>query len=793
MLTKHEFFCTVILVLSTLAAGNRGLFAAPPEAYRDAAATFYDNVLKHGRDNYGQKTPLFADGIDMETKSALVAPNGTVICNFISQQNLLRGLVALSRTTGDEKYRQAAAEATKYVLTHLVSPKSGLIYWGGHVYWDLKTDSPRFDPHNSHELKHDFPYYDLMFEVDPQATRKFIERYWLAHVDLDSPWLMFGRHAKMEQSEPRGRVNPRELAFTLSGADLFYAAAIMFSKTQDPMWRDRAVKLAERFAELKDPKTGLASELLGAHDPTFDRKAYQLSLGHLGVGVPNLLIDYGRRSDSYALCQLYLSERLSGEPGEKFRTWAIEDLIAYAKHCYDPKSRAFFEMRRTDTGKRIHFSQTRWIPTDPQGHYILPQRFYPNKSLPLLFLAYARGYKLSGNPAVKQTVETLLDLMEIRRGKPVTLAGVADEYRKSDFAACLVQGLLDLHEADRDSWYLEAARGIADDALDQFYNDGFFFDWPKDFQFSRVNQALPLALTRLYSVLSGKRIDLPQDIGAYGMAGFTPNLISGIDGALPLRYMWSKHHVDIVGGNLSARVGDCFPHSGKLDGLFNYPGVWRLGCSPSKDKPSQANLLDNRKGMVFDPLRKARPAQIRKLSDREAAIVHWQFKDSSEKQKYLGIRMNYRIEAPNILNWTLRITPLEENYGNLSLRAMAYLNEKASTEIMFAGENGLTPLTLSGTKETVLGPKSGSGAGYRRPLFYSRIDDALLVFMFKPGAPVDLLAAGASQENPGGLRGFVWNVANAKKDQQYKLEVRIQVFPVSQVDELLKNYERWTH
>ena len=180
---------------------------------------------------------------------------------------------------------------------------------------------------------------------------------------------MFGRHARMERAGPRGKVKPGELAFTLSAADLFYAAGFLFAKTNDPVWRDRAVGLAERFARLRDPKTGLGPAVLDAHDPTFDRKTHQLSLGHLGVTVRNLLIDYGRRSDSYALGQLYLAQTLPPEPADRFREWALQDLLAYSQYCYDETSRAFYEMRRTDTAKRIAFSQMRVFPTLAAGHY----------------------------------------------------------------------------------------------------------------------------------------------------------------------------------------------------------------------------------------------------------------------------------------------------------------------------------------------------------------------------------------------------------------------------------------
>ena len=53
------------------------------------------------------------------------------------------------------------------------------------------------------------------------------------------------------------------------------------------------------------------------------------------------------------------------------------------------------------------------------------------------------------------------------------------------------------------------------------------------------------------------------------MSATNPNDVSGLDGDLTVRFMWSKHHVDIRGTNLSARVGDFFPHGRRVDGAFN--------------------------------------------------------------------------------------------------------------------------------------------------------------------------------------------------------------------------------
>ena len=765
-------------------------WAGPPNQYLDCVTTFYDNVLRYGRDEYGKKTPLFVDGIQVSTKTPVVAANGDMICDFVFQQYLLRGLVGLSAVTGEQKYRRAACDATDYVLKNLVNAKSGLIYWGPHVYWDLKTDGPRFDPHNSHELKYDYPYYELLYEVNPQATTRFIESYWNAHVDLADPWLMFGRHARMERPGPRGKVKPGELAFTLSAADLFYAAGFLFAKTNDPVWRDRAVGLAERFARLRDPKTGLGPAVLDAHDPTFDRKTHQLSLGHLGVTVRNLLIDYGRRSDSYALGQLYLAQTLPPEPAHRFREWALQDLLAYSQYCYDETSRAFYEMRRTDTAERIAFSQMRVFPTLAAGHYFsYPMRFQGNKGLALLFLAYARGYKLTHDKRLMGTVEKCLDILDIARGKPATLAGVPDDSLKSDSAACLIQGLLDLHEAETDGWYLQAARGLADDALGRFYGGGFFVDWPDGFPASRVDQSLPLALLRLHAVLNGSRVALPQEIGGYGMSATHPNDITGLDGDLSVRFLWSKHYVDIGDGNLSARVGDFFPHDRRASGVFNYPGIWQLS-SPH----FSGNLLDGTKGMVFEPLWRVMPWGVRKLSDRNARIEHWQFESGPVKRPYLGIRMDYGVPTADCLDWALEVTPLEEGYGDLALRAKAHLNAKATPQLSFFGPAGLSSLEVPEGKEVLVRSRDGVAQTpdkYQHPLFCSRLENALLAFMFKPGTPIDILAAGPSPDSPGGLRGFVWHIADAKKDEAYRLHVRLEILPASRAGELMSHYERW--
>jgi len=92
----------------------------------------------------------------------------------------MRTLDGLSRITGDLKYRDAAMQTIEYAFEHLRAP-NGLFYWGHVAAYNAQGDRVHAD--NRHVLKlHYSPYYELMWEVDPNATQKFIESFWSAHI-----------------------------------------------------------------------------------------------------------------------------------------------------------------------------------------------------------------------------------------------------------------------------------------------------------------------------------------------------------------------------------------------------------------------------------------------------------------------------------------------------------------------------------------------------------------------------------------------------------------------------------
>jgi pectate lyase len=109
-------------------------------------------------------------------------PDGRVAVwsDFAVQQNFMRILAAHTNLTGDPKYKDfAKAQYAHYSAHH--QDKSGLLEWGGHRFVDLLTLSGvgMRDglPDSPHKLKNAYPYYELMYEVNPAATAKFITAF----------------------------------------------------------------------------------------------------------------------------------------------------------------------------------------------------------------------------------------------------------------------------------------------------------------------------------------------------------------------------------------------------------------------------------------------------------------------------------------------------------------------------------------------------------------------------------------------------------------------------------------
>jgi pectate lyase len=466
------------------------------DRYLLAVKTFADNVLRHGRDTYGDThTPLFVDGINVDTLEPPVwKRNGErwILSNMASQQTLFRVLDGLSTATGDPKYHNAVVEAINYQFDNLTDP-GGMIYWGGHSCYDALGDRIVGESPN-HEYKHHYPYYELMWQVNPEATRRHIEAVWTAHI-IDWGSLDFNRHGRYGDHERQTwdheyREDPvpfegKGLTFMMSATDLIYAAAKLSKLTKDRRPLVWAKRLAKRYVDARHTVTGLGSENFSVTPDHRMEKQFPQFGGRFSEATVTDL--YGARYTFCAACQLGLSEVL-GANGKEFLQWAIEDLSARANHGYDEETNSFWAML---------IDGTKLSPADRlQDGYVKVEWLQKRPADGRHIYAYALAFRLTGDPVMWQMTRM------IGRGLGLgDFSGAVDLHTACD-DPFIIFALLELHQATGVSAYLDLARRVAGNAMEKQFHNGFFVA-SKDHVISKFDDPLPLALLHLRAAERG--------------------------------------------------------------------------------------------------------------------------------------------------------------------------------------------------------------------------------------------------------------------------------------------------
>ena len=516
--------CDIILIVVigfvSLTALAQGAESQPDsKRYLSAVRSFADTVLEHGRDTYGKtRTPLFVDGLQAETFEPVRWKKGGqtwVLCNFASQQALMRTLDGLSALTQDEHYRRAAEDASRYALEHLRSA-NGLIYWGGHIAWDLDQDRAVGEYRDIHEMKNHQPYYPLLWRVDAEGTRKLLEAVWATHV-LDWSLLDYNRHAKTEiparpQWDHEFRENaevpfPTEaqnLSFALvtpSLIDAGTALAVLGQDTNALIWTRR---LAYRWQQGRDPKTGLCGGQLSYRKE--DRAQATLGHVHPNINEAKIVATYHAKGRYYdiPLAQLQAAEQLIAAGGQcaklgnEFIRWASEDLKTYAKYCYRPESGQFISVMTDGT-------PIRW--QEARAGYYDTSSFAPGGPSGRILWNYATAYRLTRDEAhwkLARAVAKALELGDI--GQP----GAKPRKLRYDTAAAdweYIYALLELGKATHDRAFLKLAGRVTDNLLQTQTRTGLF---PRSgYKYARTGDQIPLAILHLAAALDGKESLLP--------------------------------------------------------------------------------------------------------------------------------------------------------------------------------------------------------------------------------------------------------------------------------------------
>lgn len=502
-------FASLLVLISTgLTAGlaapaPAGAEGPPPERFLAAVVTYADHVLTHGRDSYGAThTPLFVDGLHVDTRDPVKwrhKGQTWIMSNLASQQNLFRVLAALSEITRDAKYRQAAVDAIAYTFDNL-QYDNGLLPWGGHASYDALGE--RIVGEGRHELEQTYPYYELMWQVNPEGVRRFVEGAWSTHV-LDWARLDFDRHASFRTTR---EMSPWERdyagsdlpfvgkgqTFMMAGTDLAQAAAMLSLLSGDERPLPWSKRLLERYVDARHPETGLgATNFTTKTDPCRMHKQFPQFGGRFTEATVTDL--YFSRYRHCAISQLRMGEML-GDRGKEFVQWAREDLTARARHGYDKETNSFGAML---------IDGTKLSPSDRiNDGYVAVRWLEKRKADGLNFLAYALAWRLTGDPLMLDMTRVIGTNLGL--GDLAVAAGNAPspgQPTESD-DPLLIFGLLEIYDATKERAYLELARRVGANVLRNRFHNGFFVA-TKAHLYCRFDDPTALALLHLHAALQG--------------------------------------------------------------------------------------------------------------------------------------------------------------------------------------------------------------------------------------------------------------------------------------------------
>ena len=507
------------------------------ESNLSAVKRHVDQVLEHAGDHYREPaTPLVADFISLQTNEPPemkpVYGDDLVVSSDLShQQNLLRAMVLLSRLTGDEAYYESARAMYRYHFDHLVLP-NGLLQWGGHHYIDLLTLQDNGEKGKVHELKNDFPYYDLMFEADEQAAEKFVKAFWNYHI---YSWDNFelGRHSQDNDysldevwDHPYREIEPFEprkgLSFLNTGNDLMFAALSLYNHTGDPGALKWGAKLFDIYMMCRNPETKLgvyqfsqAMKRMETDDDTItlsfygDRAKRQLGpeLGEHALEANMLLRE--QANTIYGLNpQIVAYFVQSGVPqAEHMLETVAENLRAYAHYAYMQETNQFRPMLAD--GQDL----TGFVPKRP-GYYGNGLRFVPFAANGRFLLAYVKIALLAGDAVLWQTA------CQIAKGLGLGELGAIDGSgaklnMETDCAdgAAIMAVLETYHKLGGD--YLKLAERMADNLVATGTDKGYFINMPLAAGYRHsadgisVDSQDPLCVLAVQATAEGKFEEIP--------------------------------------------------------------------------------------------------------------------------------------------------------------------------------------------------------------------------------------------------------------------------------------------
>jgi len=539
LLASLLLFLSLPLIAATEAPGTV-VYTDEDYARLHAVIEHVENVLTYGR-AYNTDSDLLPDAINTLTGEPAMwtFPNRAEVpySDPANQQNFYRTLVALSVVTGDDRYKEeAVATLTEFMLNYQ-SP-NGLFYWGGHRTVNLDTLEVQSTENENgpHELKNMLPYYDLMLEVNEAATIRFMRQLWTAHFRWGTSDL--NRHGSYStaydvnvfgqtmiddiiQMDEFGMPilpsdSPGDLPFVNAATDLAYAAFTLADYTGDPSPKAWAEYLMRQYHLASNPVTGMTvyqykSTLVTksaqeCSDPAYtnsgcgDRVARQFRDFGAIAREPN--VQWKNTQAIYVDNILMLLEAADKYGIDYYVDWARGYLEGYLDYAY---------IRVNGVNKIIPMFND---GTVTYGYVVPEVGYYGASNMRLDYVELPTTYLLPilrtilATPDPADQVKLWNYFREIVEafgiGDVGPLGGTLPDLNldtaiDDPFA---LMAMVELYDATGNVQYLDVARTIGNNIVNEKFHRGFFVD-SEIMLYSRLDQPETLALLILDGVIRG--------------------------------------------------------------------------------------------------------------------------------------------------------------------------------------------------------------------------------------------------------------------------------------------------
>lgn len=606
-----------------------------------ALIEYYGHTLNEGRDRtrYGfsesDPNPLFAAGINRLTGEhsmwSFEDDGDTPLTDLASMTCLVKGLMAMSEIMSGEDelldvaqeqlddyyketlginsapeienadyYREAVYDAYRYYMENFWDEDSYMLYWGGHAAVNMETYEAdlRLD---THELKDHYPLFDVMYDIDPEKTEKYIKALWIAHVK-DPTNLQFSRHFSFsnvldgdavdaifdtieatfdKDKKPFFYAKDGLLTFITAANDFIFAAGELYGLNGDKNALNAAVNMQSMF--LKGRHTGhipevgdhvpgyvepeikeatglipfLFTENKAFREPIYDvwaphytnggfgtdelRNRMQFNLYDLTYADPDYaanegrnpyVSDFGMSYDKTVDITIYcynpmvmfrMAQSCDEETKDYLIREAVETLSAFVKHKY---------IASTNQGKPMLIDGT-----DLTGYVRIRQGYSGNYGVTFepweleadYILGFIRGYLNAMTYEDAQMQEDAQTIWGAVRNM-FQYYGAGDvgtapgENMELNFDTDCEQpfvliSLCELYNKFSAPEYLELARVVANNILNNRFAEGYFYEKPNMLH-ANFNTEEPYALIYFLATVKGIAQNIPEHFGSRGFFQF---------------------------------------------------------------------------------------------------------------------------------------------------------------------------------------------------------------------------------------------------------------------------------